>query len=302
VNKRVVITGASGFIGSAVHTKLKGENCEITILSHSASSPNGELECDLLDKESVSKTLPECDVIIHLASRVQVGSSIEFPAPHLSENPQMLLNILDTLRERNQKPLIVFASTDRQYGKCNAVASEETTTFPIEPYSGSKMICEILLRCYQHTSDIPFISLRIDSVYGPGQPEGMLISDVIKKMLAGDTVSVGSLDTEKCFVFVDDVASAFVCALKAPTTAWNSVYNIGDTKRSLQEILSELSHIIEKRNGHSITIESDPSKTRDTTFEVGSFALDCSKAKNNLGWKPLTSLGKGLTQTVESFA
>lgn len=302
--KHIVLTGASGFIGERLVPQLLDAGFDLTALARNKANVSDSVSvesCDLLDPASVRAALPKSDVIIHLASRVQVSDSIKNPALHLSENPRMLLSILETLHGRNEKPLIVFASTDRQYGHHSEAIDETASTFPIEPYSGSKMICEVLLETYQNLSDIPFIILRIDSVYGAGQPRGMFISDVIEKMLAGTSIKVGSLDTHKCFVHVDDVAQAFFLAAGSGEDAWNSVYNIGGEKASLKEIFNKLAVIIEEKNGNKVSVEIDNSITRKSAHEVGPFTLLTNHAQEKLGWEPRIQLDEGLRETVESF-
>lgn len=303
----VVITGATGFIGSHVLRRVSEGGHRVTELARSLrTTPIKNVEtirCDLSDYAAVQKSLPQhCDALIHLAGRVEVGRSPGDPATHLKETPTLLLNLLETLRARNAHPLVLLASTDRQYALHEGeTVTEDASTFPVEPYTGAKMIAEILLRSYAHVCDFPYIILRMDSVYGPGQPQNMFMSDIIRKCLTADHITVGALNVEKNFVFVADVAEAFLCALHAPAQAHNAVYNIGADHASLRDVLDKILTVIHKQRGRTITVTTDATVAFRGKFEVRPFRLSVEKAHRSLNWKPQTSLDQGIALTVQSF-
>jgi len=298
----ICLTGATGFVGKHLARRLAGEGATLSILARRHDGvPDGPgvIACDLLDEESVQRSLPACDAILHLASRVDVGESVRDPASHFRENPAMLLHLLEAVRKRTERPLVVFTSTDRLYGMTDREEADEATPpEPIEPYTASKILCEFILKSYARLFGIPFIILRFSSVYGPGQTRRMFIGDVIHKMSECSSITVGSLDAKKNFVYVDDVVDAFLSTLLAPEPSRNAIYNIGGELTSLQAVLRELLQLMENTYGRTIEVRSDPNVAKRTRFEVRPFRLSTERARKHLGWKPKIPLREGLARSL----
>ncbi|TSC87212.1 MAG: putative UDP-glucose 4-epimerase [Parcubacteria group bacterium Gr01-1014_8] len=303
MSTHVVVSGAAGFIGSHVCRKLSAEGLNVTALLHeTATIPSVKnIRTNLLDAASVEKAIENCDVFIHLAGSIDINASLEAPRQRIEHNTSILMNVLETFRKKEMKPLIIFASTDRLYGTYSGTVTEKKRPVPIEPYTAAKIMCETLLETYQRLYDIPYIILRLDSVYGPGQPRSMFISDVIQKMISSDTITVGALTIRKNFIYVEDVADAFLCAMRAPQKVQNAVYNIGGRSIALKQIAQTVKNLLEHRLGKTITIVSSHADTRPARIEVSPFRLSTAKANKFLSWKPRTSLKDGLEKTITHF-
>ncbi len=304
--KRVLVTGASGFIGSHVTRAAiaVGHHVFIAVRDVQAKTPENthKVFLNFSDVKQIASALPDVDTIIHLGGRVQIDAATKQPADTIMDNVTGTLNLLEALRVRDLHPLVVFASTDRQYGRIKTkTATEASAPFPIEPYTASKMMCETLLQTYSHLYGIPHIIFRIDSVYGPGQPREMFISDVIQKILTQDEITVGNLKVLKNFVFVEDVARAFMCAVAAPKSAHNLVYNIGGASATLGDLLAEIKKIINTAYNKNVRVTSAASVAQRAGFEVQPFKLSTARAAKNLGWKTNVPLKQGLTRTIEYF-
>lgn len=301
----ILVTGAGGFIGSHVVNHLAGISMfKVTGLyrtpPHHSQDHHVHI-ADLLDPETFKEQLLTCDVIVHLAGEIDINTSLNEPRARLEHNLSMLLNILEPLRQHEKKPLIVFASTDRVYGATKkATASEKDHPTPLEPYTASKLIGETLLEMYARLYDIPSITLRFDSVYGPRQPRSMFISDVICKMLTHDTITTGNLRIMKNFVYVGDVARAVERAIRAPEKARNTIYNIGGTPATLTHVLRVAQNIIETRRKVTITV-IEQADTRPARIEVRPFRLSTARARDFLKWTPRTTLKRGLAETIDYF-
>lgn len=278
----VLVTGTTGFIGSALVPALRAQRCTVRTVRG-----------DLTDPKVARRAVRGIDAVIHLASDSRVNYAIAHPFDVIGRNTLMLGNLLEAIQNSTRRPLIIFASTDRMYGATRRrMVAESEPPYPIEPYTASKIIGEILLKSYEHTSGIPWISLRMDGVYGPGQPARMFIADVIVKMLAGKTVKVGDLSVSKNFVYVGDVVNAFLRALRAPRHARNQCYSIGGAEHvSLRDIIRLL----------GVRTRYDASLVRTKGAEVRAFRLNLSKARRLLGWRPATNICAGLAATVASF-
>lgn len=304
--KYVLVTGGTGFVGRTLVPKLVQAGHRVTVLGRAPRSPFGKtavyLRGDLANSQSLRK-LGAVDAVIHLASNIDINGSMERPEAMIRGNVLMLLNLLEHFRNRREKPMIVFASTDRVYGKSRKrIVDERETPYPIEAYTASKIIGEILLETYSSLYGIPYIALRMDSVYGPRQPEQMFISNIIRKTVSLDEVPVGNLvAVRKNFVYVEDVADAFLKALRAPERARNTVYNIGGEHASLKKIFNIVRLVVERRRGRRIRTRFDPSLVRKSGTEVNPFRLSTQKAKRMFGWRAQTPLVKGLRLTVDWF-
>jgi nucleoside-diphosphate-sugar epimerase len=170
---------------------------------------------------------------------------------------------------------------------------------PLEPYTASKMIGETLLALYQRVYGIPYIVFRMDSIYGPGQPVQMFISDLIRKFLTEDIIRVGALTVRKNFIYVEDVASAFVAALRAGPRAYNMMYNIGGSHAAFSDIADILRAQILRLRHKEPRLQYDRSLVRSSQFEVTPFRLSIERAHKFLKWRPRYSLKQGILNTIE---
>ena len=305
--KNIFVTGGSGFIGEALLAQFsKKTRYEVIALSRTKEKrriPNVSfVKGDLFRPETYEKDLRESDAVIHLAGEININGSIETPRISIETNSAMLFNILEVLRKSKKKSLVIFTSTDRLYGKTKKrTVSEAEQITPIEPYTASKMICEILLETYSLLYGIPYIILRLDSVYGPRQPRSMFISDIIQKMITQDKILVGKLLLRKNFVYVDDVAEAILAALKTDTSLQNTFYNIGGESVSLKDVCEIAKVHIEKTLKKKISITTDLSLIRPANIEVSPFQLSTKKAQQKLRWETKVSLKSGLIKTINYF-
>lgn len=304
--KYVLVTGGTGFVGKTLVPKLVQAGYGVTVFGRVARSPFGKtvvyFRGDLADSQSLRK-IGAFDTVIHLASNIDINGSLERPDAMIRDNVFMLLNLLEHFRNRREKPFLIFASTDRVYGKSRKrIVDERETPYPIEAYTASKIMGETLLETYSSLYGIPYIVLRMDSIYGPHQPEQMFISNIIRKTALLDEVPVGNLvAVRKNFVYVDDAVDAFLKVLCAPERARNTVYNIGGEHASLKKIFDIVRLAVERRRGRRIRTRFDPSLVRKSGIEVNPFRLSTKKAKRMLGWRAQTPLVKGLRLTIDWF-
>ena len=307
MRKKIFITGSSGFVGKNLLNQLQQEQSySVFALSRTKQSRQGKniicLQGDLLAGGNYEKYISTAGAIVHLAGTVNINDSIISPAQTINERVSLLVRILEIARKTKKPPLIVFVSTDRVYGKTRKKeVNEEEAPSPIEPYTASKIIGEVLLETYRLVYGIPYIVLRCDSIYGPHQPKKMFISDIIQKMLTQTDVAVGDLSIKKNFVFVDDVARAIILSLQAPQSSYNQIYNIGGKQASLVDLLDIVRHIVEKRLHKKIVTHFDPALVRKGGIEVNPFRLSTNKARLYLGWKQTVPLEQGLKKTIEFF-
>jgi nucleoside-diphosphate-sugar epimerase len=303
--KTVIVTGATGFIGTHVVPRLRrrGDRVIACAILKTAIPGVPVRVGDLTNEASAKRLLHGADVVIHLAGDVNINASIERPRASIDSNVRMMLGVLEAARAMKKKPLIVFASTDRVYGATSKrIVDEREPAVPIEPYTAAKMIAETLLALYHRLYGIPYVVLRFDSVYGPGQPRRMFISDVILKLLERDTIEVGDLSVKKNFVYVGDVADAIVRAAHANRASYGRVYNIGGAHVPLTQVLDRITRVIDAKKGKRSTVLRKKGIGRAKKAEVISFRLSTARARKDLGWRPKTALSDGLQKTIDYFS
>jgi len=309
INKNILITGGTGFIGQNLLPRLIKEGYKVILLVKPGGTPKGcsrEIKIirdDLTKNASSIRKINKIDVIIHLAGLVDIDESLKEPEKHIELNLLMLLNVLGVARAMKKAPLFIFSSTDRLYGRTGKSAVDETEpAWPIEPYTASKILGEKIVETYHHLYGIPYIILRIDSIYGPHQPSRMFISDVINKMLRGEKIITGGLDVRKNFVYAGDLIEAFLATIKSSTRNQNNIYNVGGTQHSLKEALAIIDKMMEKKTGRKnfLAIKSGPIK-RDKKNEVNPFLLSRKKILKKLHWEPRVALAEGINNTINYF-
>ncbi len=284
--KRVLVTGGSGYLGHHVVPLLK----KYFVLT--------------LSQADLTKEIPRIKnvhAVVHLASNVSIADAIENPKSHIENNVAMTLSVLEACRAQKTKPLFVYVSSDRVYGKAKGSVTEDSPTYPIEPYVASKLMSETAIKTYANQFDIPYVIVRPSAFFGPHQPRRSFISDVIQKMKDKDEITTGPLRGVKNFTYAGNVADAVLKALRASPNARNRTYNIGGKPLSLEMVLLELKKIVEKKLHKKIKIRTDKSIKLPTRNEIGPFILSCAAAKKNLHWREAVSLRDGLERTVEFF-
>lgn len=300
--KCVLVTGANGFLGRHVVPALLEQGYEVRTLGRSEST-NPDLRHYRTD---LANGVPEeamrgVDAVVHLASDVSIARSIADPSGNITTNLAMALAVLKACGASKNKPLLVFLSTDRVYGKGRGRVTEQSPTFPIEPYTASKIMGEIAVATYANLFDMPYITLRASAFFGPHQSRRSFIADVIQKMMENDEITVGPLNAVKNFTYAGNVAAAVLAAISAPRSAQNRVYNVGGKPISLLKVLGLLKTIVEKKLRKRIRIRIDRSIRLPQKNEIGTFALSTASAHKLLKWKETISLEKGLGRTVDYF-
>lgn len=299
---RVLVTGASGFLGHHVVPALVEQGVRVRTLGRSLPAsrtlPHHRMD---LTRDIPYTAVRGVDAVVHLAGEIDIKRAIENPRTRLTNNLAMVLHLLEAIRALDKKPLLIFLSTDRVYGKARGRVTEHSPTFPIEPYTASKLLGEVAVMTYAHLFAIPYIILRASAFFGPHQPRRSFISDVIQKMIEDDSITVGPLKTVKNFIYAGNVADAVVAALTSTKNAQNRTYNVGGSPVSLQKVLLMCKSAIERKLRKKIRVRIDRSLRLPTVNEIGPFMVSTSAARSMLHWKPKVSLARGLSLTVDYF-
>ncbi len=284
---KVAITGASGFIGSHLLSRLITEKHQLVVLDFDGHNyPDGikVVRGNLLNGEGLDNFLDGVDVVIHLAGQVLSGkTSME------EGNIKTTANLISACRSAKIKKFI-FASTIAVYGDSNGKMFRETDTcHPDTEYGESKFEAEIMIRKWSKEDGGVATIFRFFSIYGPGNTKGVIYNLCHDFIKSGGVTIYGDGKQKRDLVFVDDVSELIKRSLEGN---FDGIYNVGTGKYySILDLVS----ILEKISGRKCEIDfqnSDESKVGEVIYSV-------EKLKSEFGWLPATDIKSGIKKVFE---
>ncbi len=305
---RFLVTGAAGFIGSAICRRLVAEGHDVVGLDdlsvgsaeQLAGVPEVRLEvADVRDREAVAAAAKGCDVIAHQAAMKSVPRSIEEPARYTDVNVMGTLNVLLAARER--PATVVFASSSSVYGDQDRFPqTEEMAPRPRSPYAASKLAGEGYCRSWWESYRVPVIALRYYNVYGPGQDPASEYAAVVTRFIAacltGSKPTIyGDGEQSRDFVFIDDVVEANLLAARAAGEAFGRAFNIGGGAEPTS--VNRLLDLIAASCGVEPEAVHEPERQGD----IRRSEADVRLARSLLGFDPKVDIADGLRRTVDWF-
>jgi len=313
--KKILITGAAGFIGSHLVDLLLAEgDWRVTVVDDfndfydpeikrsnvriQKQNPNYQLfEADIRDKPALSRIFSEnkFDCIVHLAARAGVRPSLSQPQLYVETNINGTMNLLELAREHGVRQF-VFGSSSSVYGVNEKVPfSEDDPIFnPISPYAATKAAGELLCHTYSHLYGLRCVCLRFFTVYGARQRPDLAIHKFADLISAGKPIPVfGDGSTRRDYTYVDDIIAGVRAAIDYDQSDYE-VINLGESRTvELRELIS----LLEKELDMHATIERQPLQPGD----VPQTFADISKARRLLGYNPQTQIEEGIRLFVKWF-
>jgi NAD dependent epimerase/dehydratase len=306
--RRVLVTGAGGFIGSHLTERLVELGADVRALVEYNSvgswgwldeSPvRGDVEAvlgDVRDPDAPRRLAAGVEVVFHLAALIAIPHSYEAPHSYVETNVLGTLNVLRGAHDAGAR-MVVHTSTSEVYGTAQSVPIPETHPLQAQsPYAASKIGADKLAESFHLTFGLPVATLRPFNTYGPRQSARAVIPTILTQLLAGDAVVLGNLAPTRDFTFVSDTVEAFVRIADCPA-AVGRVVNSG----SGREIsIGELAERVEAVLGRSAPVQRDAERIRPPASEVERLCADAGLARELLGWEPQVSLDEGLAATAE---
>lgn len=306
--KRVLVTGAGGFIGSHLVERLVDLGADTRAFVHYRSEGSwGWLDhssCrkdiqvysgDLMDRDSVVQAVKDRDVIFHLGALIAIPYSYEAPLSYVRTNIEGTLNVLQAARQGGVER-VIHTSTSEVYGTARQVPiSEEHPLQGQSPYSASKIAADKMAEAFHLSFGVPIVTVRPFNTFGPRQSARAVIPTVIVQGLAHHRVRLGNIEPTRDFNYVSNTVDGFVRAA-CSKEAVGRVLNLGSGSeikiRSLVELIGRLL-------GHAIEIVTDDERVRPTASEVERLLADSRLAQRLLDWTPAVSLEDGLRLTIE---
>ncbi|MGE5628572.1 MAG: NAD-dependent 4,6-dehydratase LegB [Solirubrobacterales bacterium] len=309
-SKKVLVTGAEGFIGSHLTEQLVELGADVTALVQYNSFNNwGWIDTfcsdvknninvvtgDIREYDGMKSIIKGQDVVFHLAALIAIPYSYQSPMAYVRTNIEGTTNVLEACKEYDVEK-VVHTSTSETYGTALYVPIDENHPMQGQsPYSASKIGADKIAESYFKSFNTPVATIRPFNTYGPRQSARAVIPTIISQILAGNSeIKLGSLTPTRDFNYVKDTVSAFIKIAESNRTV-GQVINAGSNYEiSIGDTIKKIISII----GKDVIIVSDDGRIRPENSEVNRLWADNRKIKELTGWTPRYSIDEGLAETI----
>lgn len=311
--KKVLVTGADGFIGSHLVERLLAEGCKVRALAYYNSFNSWgwldsfppeklkEIEViagDVRDPNCVQELVKGMDVVFHLAALIGIPYSYIAPDSYVDTNIKGTLNVLQASKQEGVDRVCV-TSTSEVYGTAKYVPIDELHPFQGQsPYSATKIGADRIAESFYRSFELPVTIVRPFNTFGPRQSARAIIPTLITQLLSGFTeIKIGARHTTRDLVYVKDTVGAFVAIAKSENTIGQEV-NIATQKEiSVEDLALKLIEVI---SPNAVLVETND-RIRPAKSEVERLLGSNAKIAALTGWKPHYTLDLGLQETIAWF-
>ena len=301
-NKKILVTGGAGFIGSHTVDALVEAGAEVVVVDNLSSGKRENINpkakfyklniAEPKFDEILKKEKPE--IIYHFSFFVFVPKSVENPLLDM-DNIVGSVRMLKKIKEIGGIEKIIFVSSGFLYGNTQNLPVKETEPIqPVSPYAVAKYAIENYLRFYKATFDIPYVILRYSAIYGPRQVTGAM-ADYVRKLAKGEQAEIwGDGNKTRDYVYIADAVRANLLALDVPNDYSDPVFNVGTgAETTLNALYVKIAELLSK--------DPKPIYYPDRPGEQIRYCLDNSKIKKELGWEPEVKIDDGLETLLKSW-
>jgi len=308
-NKKVLITGAGGFIGSHLTERLVREGAQVrTFVRYNSRGDPGLLRLldtetrskieiiggDLRDFPAVQSVLDGYSYIFHLGALISIPYSYQHPREVAETNLLGTLNLLQA-SYHSKIDRLIHTSTSEVYGTAMYVPIDES--HPLQgqsPYSASKIGADKLAESFFCAYGLPVVTVRPFNTYGPRQSARAIIPTIITQALAQEMIRLGNLETTRDFTYVEDTVDGFLLAAETRDVE-GQTFNLGT---GVEIKIGDLANKIIQQIGSTAKIQLDTDRLRPQASEVFRLISNNTLARERLGWQPKHSLNDGLLKTI----
>lgn len=308
--RKVVVTGAGGFIGSHLTEELLRRGADVlAIVRYNSKGSIGQLgmipseflerlkivRAELRELAALRPILEGRQVVFNLAAFVGIPYSFLNPQEVIENNILSTLNLLLVAKENGMERFIQ-ASTSEVYGSALKVPTSESHPYqPQSPYSASKIATDNIALSFHYSFGLPVAIVRPFNTYGPRQSARAVIPSLISQALKGGVIKVGTTSTTRDFTYVADTVQGFLQVAESERSLGQAL-NLG-TGREIS--INDLARLVVKKVGTGARLEFDASRARPDKSEVQRLVADNSKVKELAGWEPTVTLERGLELTID---
>jgi UDP-glucuronate 4-epimerase len=309
--RRILITGGAGFIGSHAAAHFLREGWRVGVLDdfndfydpaikrrNLAALPSAPevFAGDIREADAVRRAFaPGWDTVLHLAARAGVRPSIKDPELYVQTNVAGTLHVLEAA-VRSGVGKFLFASSSSVYGATDEVPFREDAPLrrTFSPYAATKVAGEQLCSTYAHLHGLPVVCLRFFTVYGPGQRPDLAIHKFTRAIWEGRPIEqFGDGSSRRDYTYIEDIVQGVRAAADYEGAPYD-VFNLGESETiSLREMISA----IEDATGKQAVVERQP----DQPGDMPATWADITKARQLLGYQPQTKIAAGIPRFVEWF-
>lgn len=308
--KKVLVTGADGFIGSHLTEELVKKGYEVkAFVFYNSFNTWGWLDSlsdeimkhveifqgDVRDPNGVRQAMKGCDAVFHLAALIAIPFSYHSPDTYVDTNIKGTLNVLQAAREYGIRVLVT--STSEVYGTAQYVPIDEKHPFQGQsPYSATKIGADRLAESFYRAFDLPVTIVRPFNTYGPRQSARAVIPTIILQLLAGKSeIKLGSLTPTRDFNYVKDTANGFIAMYESDRTIGQEINIATQREISIGALAEELIRQIKP----DAKIICDEQRLRPEKSEVNRLLGSNQKIMELTDWKPMYTFEQGLAETIE---
>ncbi len=305
--KKVLVTGAGGFIGSHLSERLVELGADVRAfvhynalgswgwLAHSAMRQQMEIFAgDICDRDSVHNALADREMVFHLAALIAIPYSYHAPASYVRTNIEGTLNVLQVARQIGLEK-VLHTSTSEVYGTARYAPIDES--HPLQgqsPYSASKIGADKIAESFHLSFGTPVVTVRPFNTFGPRQSARAVIPTIISQLFTEQKIRLGSLHPTRDLNFVENTVNGFIACAESSKTVGQTI-NLG-TGREIS--VGDLAHLIAKLMNVSVEIEGEEQRIRPTGSEVERLLADTKLVHELTGWQAQVTLEQGLERTI----
>lgn len=308
--KRVLVTGAGGFIGSHLTERLVHEGADVrAFIRYTSNGRRGLLDLlpddmrgqidirfgDLGDGEAIRDAMRDRDVVFHLGALIAIPYSYINPVDVFRVNVRATQNVLSAARDLGTQR-VVHTSTSEVYGTARyAPIDEEHPIQAQSPYSASKIAADAMVKSYHLSFDLPVATLRPFNTFGPRQSGRAVIPTIVAQALFSDRIELGSLTPTRDLTYVGDTVEGFL-AVGHHEAALGRVTNVG-TGREIS--IGDLAEMVKGLVGRDTPVVTSDTRVRPDKSEVFRLICNADWARENLGWRDAVTLEEGLGKVID---
>lgn len=315
-NKRILVTGGRGYIGTNLIKLLEQTNCQIVRLDKnplrikhkSIKAQIIDMTADISQSDVWEQALKDVDIIFHFAAQTSVHVANENPIEDHKINLMPMLLLLETCRQKRWHPIILFAGTVTETGIPTRLPVDEShPDNPITIYDLHKFMAENYLKYYADQGIVSGAILRLANVYGPGPKSSSadrgILNIMIQKALQGEDLTLyGKGNYLRDYIFIEDLVRAFLIAGTNIERLNSQHFVIGSGKgHKIKEAFTLVAERAKLKTCKQVDVASIKPPAPQSPIEARNFIADSKRFTNLTGWKPSSSLSEGIDRTIESY-